>query len=99
MVNQLLSITSDFYKALDQGKEVRVIFFDISKAFDKVWHKGLLHKLEKIGIRGELLAWFENYLFDRKQHVVINGSKSDIGCVKAGVPQGVYSVPYFFLYI
>jgi hypothetical protein len=41
-VNQLLSITSDFYKALDQGKEVRVIFFDIRKAVDKVWYKGLL---------------------------------------------------------
>ena len=47
-VNQLLSITSDFYKAVDQGKEVRVIFFDISKAFDKVWHKGLLYKLKTL---------------------------------------------------
>ena len=87
-VNQLLSITSDFYKAVDQGKEVRVIFFDISKAFDKVWHKGLLHKLKNIGICGELLAWFRSYLNDRRQCVVINGSKSEIGEIKAGVPQG-----------
>ena len=35
-INQLLYITSDFYKVIDQGKEVRVVFFDISKAFDKV---------------------------------------------------------------
>ena len=43
-VNQLLYILNDFYRAIDQGKEIRVVFFDISKAFDKVWHKGLLFK-------------------------------------------------------
>lgn len=46
-INQLLCITSDFCQAIDQGKEIRVVSFDISKAFDKVWHKGLLYKLEK----------------------------------------------------
>lgn len=96
-VNQLLSITSDFYKAVDQGKEVRVVFFDISKAFDKVWHIGLLYKLEKFGVRGELLEWFRNYVHDRKQYVVINGSKSNIGHIKAGVPQGSILGPLLFL--
>jgi Fe2+ transport system protein FeoA len=37
-------------EALDEGKEIRVIFFDISKAFDRVWHRGLLFKLKKMGI-------------------------------------------------
>ena len=55
-VNQLLYITNEFGRALDEGKEVRVVFCDISKAFDRVWHKGLLHKLESIGIRGSLLS-------------------------------------------
>lgn len=50
-VNQLLSIYSEFYRAIDQGKEIRVEFFYISKAFDKVCHKGLLYKL-----------WLYNYL-------------------------------------
>ena len=45
-INQLLSITHDIYQSLDQGYEVRGAFLDISKAFDKVWHKGLIHKLE-----------------------------------------------------
>lgn len=94
---KLLSITSDFYKAVDQGKEVRVVFFDISKAFDKVWHIGLLYKLEKYGVRGELLEWFRNYLHDRKQYVVINGSKSNIGHIKAGVPQSSLLGPLLFL--
>jgi hypothetical protein len=54
-------------KALDEGKEIRVFFCDISKAFDRVWHKGLLNKLENIGIQGSLLLWITNYLTDRKQ--------------------------------
>jgi hypothetical protein len=47
-INQLLSLTNEFGKALDEGKEIRVVFCDISKAFDRVWHKGLLNKLEKV---------------------------------------------------
>jgi hypothetical protein len=58
--------------ALDSGKEVRVVFCDISKAFDRVWHKGLIHKLKKSGIAGNLLKWFQNYLYGREQRVVIN---------------------------
>jgi hypothetical protein len=54
-VNQLINITNDFDKALDSGKEIRVVFCDISKAFDRVWHKGLIHKLKQSGISGKLL--------------------------------------------
>jgi hypothetical protein len=69
VINQLLYITNKFGKALDDGKEVRVVFCDVSKAFDRVWHKGLLTKLKSIGIQGPLLSWIENYLLDRKQMV------------------------------
>ena len=81
---------------MDEGKEVRVIFYDISKAFDRVWHRGLLKKLESIGIRGSLLDWVQNYLSGRKQRVVINNASSDWGFIKAGVPQGSVLVPLFF---
>ena len=47
------------------------MFCDISKAFDRVWHKGLLLKLKCVGIRGSLSKWFSNYLLDRKQRLVI----------------------------
>ena len=87
-IYQLINITNDFGKALDEGKEVRVIFCDISKVFDRVWHQGLLKKLESIGIRGSLLDWVQNYLSGRKQRVVINNASSDWGFIKAGVPQG-----------
>jgi len=61
-VNQLTYLYNTSCKALDNGLEVRVVFFDISKAFDKVWHRGLIFKLEQAGIRGDLLLWFSDYL-------------------------------------
>ena len=69
----------------------RVVFCDISKAFDRVWHDGLLFKLRSIGISGRLRYWFRNYLADRKQRVVINGRTYKFKLVEAGVPQGVYN--------
>jgi hypothetical protein len=83
---------------LDEGKEVRVIFYDISKAFDMVWNRGLLKKLESIGIRGSLLDWVLKYLSGRKQRVVINNASSDWGFIKAGVPQGSILKPLFLFY-
>ena len=65
-VNQLISISNDFGKAIDDGKEIRMIFCDISKAFDHVWHKGLLYKLKSIGIDDTVLKWFESYLSNRR---------------------------------
>ena len=53
--------------------EVRAIFLDISKAFDKVWHEGLSFKLKQNGISGNLLNLLNNYLQNRVQRVVING--------------------------
>ena len=66
-VNQLVDIYNSFCKAIEEGKEVRAIFCDISKAFDQVWHKGLLYKLQTVGITCHLLQWFTNYLNTRKQ--------------------------------
>jgi hypothetical protein len=73
---------------LDIGKDIRVIFCDISKAFDRVWHTGLLYKLRKIGIDGNLLGWDTDYLDDRKHNVVLNGFSSGWEGIDAGVPQG-----------
>ena len=49
-VNQLLLMNHEFSKALDENKEIQIVFCDISRAFDRVWHKGLLFKLCSIGI-------------------------------------------------
>jgi hypothetical protein len=82
---------------VSDGKEIRVVFLDISKAFDRVWHKGLLHKLKACGITGRLLDWLKDYLSERQQRVIINGEHSQWGNLYAGVPQGSVLGPLLFL--
>ena len=96
-VTQLLELYHQFSQAVDNQKEIRVVFLDIKKAFDKVWHKGIIHKLSRCGIRGELLHWFKSYLCDRMQRVIINGQCSDWSTVGAGVPQGSVLGPLLFI--
>ena len=96
-VNQLAFLYHTFCKAIDHKKDVRIVFCDISKAFDRVWHDGLIFKLGNIGIRGVLLDWFRDYLHNRLQSVLIRGQQSDWGRIKAGVPQGSVLGPLLFL--
>ena len=96
-INQLIYITHQIYLAFESGKEVRVTFLDISKAFDKVWHAGLLKKLGSLGVRDPLLAWIKSYLTDRKQRVIIEGQSSEWASINAGVPQGSVLGPLLFL--
>ena len=62
-----------------------------------MWHDGLLFKLNQNGINGSLLKLFENYLHNRKQRVVLNGSYSDYSSIESGVPQGSVLGPLSFL--
>ena len=59
----------------------------VSKAFDRVWHKGLIHKLKNIGIDGNLLSLIESFLQSRYHRVTLNGQSSKWQNVNAGVPQ------------
>ena len=85
-INQLLSITHDIYYSFDEGFETRGIFLDISKAFDKVWHKGLIYKLRLYGFSGDLLSLLIDFLTNMKQRAVLNGQNSSWADIKAGVP-------------
>ena len=96
-VHQLSYLYHKFSEALDQKKEIRLVFCDISKAFDKVWHYGILYKLKKLGIHGSLLKWFSDYLDNRCQRVIVRGQNSAWGFLKAGVPQGSVLGPLLFL--
>ena len=86
---QLLYLTQNIYKSLDTGHHFTAIYLDITKYFDKIWHKGLLFKCKnEFGITGILLTWLESYLKDRKQCVRINDTFSDYKIINAGCPQG-----------
>ena len=128
-VNQLVDIYNSFCKALDEGKEVRAIFCDISKVskvakirnrynqvphltqdtnwkvtnsqktFDRVWHKGLLYKLQTVGITGHLLQWFTDYLNNRKQRVVLPGGLLTLGRLKSWCASGFHTWPFTLPYL
>ena len=97
-IHQLISITHEIYASFDANPslEVRGVFLDISKAFDRAWHEGLIYKIKCVGIKGDLLALIEASLFKRQQRVVLNGQESECLMIKAVVPQGSILGPLFF---
>ena len=94
-----LSITHTIFKAFDCNPplDVRSVYLDISKAFDRVWHDGLIYKLKRCNVSGQLLFLIQSFLKDRKQRTVLNGQSSNWGDISAGVPQGSILGPLFFL--
>ena len=76
---------------------MRGVFLGISKAFNKVWHDGLIFKLKFYGVEGELLSLLKNYLQSRKQRVVLNGKTSGWRKINSGAPQGLLLGPLLFL--
>ena len=71
-----------------KGNVSHGVFLDVSAAFDKCWHSGLVAKLEQVQVQGSCLELFRSYLSNPKQVVVIEGVKSDVQNLQAGVPQG-----------
>ena len=101
-IAQLLSTLHEIQTAFDKNptRDVRGIFLDIFKAFDKVWHESLIFKLKAYGIEGELLSLLENYLQNHEQRVVLNGRTSEWRKINSGVPQrSVLGLLLFLIYI
>ena len=80
-----MSITYASFHSFDEGMKTRAIFLDISTAFDKVLHKGLIYKLHQYGFTANLLTLLTDFLSNRKQRVVLDGQHSSWADIKAGV--------------
>ena len=88
------------YKSFDESHEVRGVFLDISKAFDKVWHDGIIFKLTQNGISGNLIKLLRDFLSERRKRVFTNGQASTWTNITAGVPQGsILGSLLFLIYI
>ena len=97
----LLTVVSDrIARAFNTTGATRAVALDISKAFDRVWHGGLLHKLKFYGISGQVFGLLSSFLSNRQLRVVLDGKPSQEYPVNAGVPQGSILGPTpFLLYI
>ena len=99
VTNQLIYLVYEIFKSFDcnENLEVRSVYLDISKAFDQVWHEGLIFKLKHNGVTWNLLKLLENYPCNRKQRVLLNGMHSDWRLINSDVPQGSVLGPLLFL--
>ena len=96
-LTSLLSTCHSLYRAYDSNLSSRVVFLDISKAFDRVDHTCLIFKLQQLGIVGSFLNLLSSYLFRRSQVVLLGCSRSDLKYTNCGVPQGSVLGPLLFL--
>ena len=94
----LLTVVSDrIARAFNRPGATRAVALDISKAFDRVWHVSLLHKLKSYGISGQIFGLISSFLSNRRLRVVLDGKPSQEYPVNAGVPQGSILGPTLFL--
>ena len=85
---QLIEFVDDISKNLQEGRQTDILIMDFGKAFDKVNHSLLIHKLRYYEIDGKTTRWIQNWLEDRQQTVVLDGVSSEAVSVDSGEPQG-----------
>ena len=95
-VAQLIRLVQEWSESLDRSEYVGLVFFDLKRAFDRVWHRGLLTKLRAAGVSGQAYAWFSSFLSGRRQATIVDGAMSEFCDLHAGVPQGAILSPLLF---
>ena len=96
VINLIIETYHSIIKNTDEGKSCCMVFCDLSKAFNRVWHEGLLFKLHTYGMNGNILQWFKSYLYDRKQKLLYKDVSLNSLETNAGVPQGSVLSPLLF---
>ena len=94
---QLITTTHDLLSYFNYKSQIDVAILDFSKTFDMVPHAGSLGKLMHYGIDSKILLWITNFLNNRKQRVVVDGTFSNFADVESGIPQGTVLGPLLFL--
>jgi len=87
-ISELLTLFNKLMKDKEQGKEISLLLFDLSAAFDTVSHEQLISKLEIYGFTEAALKWIQSYLSERTQRVIVAGELSSSHIVNKGTPQG-----------
>ena len=94
---QLITTTYDLLSSFNSKSQIDVAIQDFSKAFGMVPYVGLLGKLEHYGIDSKILLWITNFLNNRKQRAIVDGSFSNFADVESGIPQGTVLGPLLIL--
>ena len=95
--DQLLLLAQDIENAFQQKAKVVSVFFDLSKAFNRVWIEGLLLKVRQSGIGGKMFTWIKSFLHKRSARVALDSQLSVSVKMREGVPQGGVISPLLFL--
>ena len=97
-IADLQTVVSDrIARGFNRSGSTRAVALDISKAFDRVWHAGFLHKLKSYGISGQICGLISSFLSNRQLRVVLDGKSAQEYPANAGVPQGSILGPTLFL--
>ncbi|CAF3413917.1 unnamed protein product [Rotaria socialis] len=94
---KVLSIYQEVKNNMTANIPTLAIYVDYQKAYDKVWHKGLIVKLNRLSIPLRLLKLIVSWLNDRRPYVIFGENKSDIFYTYVGLPQGSSLSPYLFI--
>ena len=96
-MDHLTRLCNDVWGAFQNSERLMLVLLDLSKAYDTVWRDALRAQLHRIGVRGHMLWWLDDFLTERKQYTVVDNTSSYTCDIEEGVPQGSVLSPLLFL--